>query len=170
MKCTLPIFSLKNNINTAYFIHDRFASGSAFIPEIKQSGGVDSVVIVMKFPGGQICTLDNHRKAFYGYDQRVEIHGSRGMLQLHNHPISSVTFSNSQGIRGDTLKDGMDRYADAYNSGVNHFIDLLTGKSTTPRSQGKDCLYNSLIAEAAMESLKSGKSINMAEFAAKFSI
>jgi len=138
-----------------------FCSGTAFIKEIKEAGDIDAVIVILRFPSGAIVSIDNHRRAMYGYDQRLEVHTAKGQLQVENYKKSKLVSSNVNGIRTETTAAGLDRYKEAYESEVVHFIELLTKENVTPRVVPEDCVYGALIADAAAQSLKTGKPVSL---------
>ena len=114
----------------------------------------------------------------YGYDQRAEVHTSRGMYSAENLGHTSVQVADSRGFTTDNPPDCMyiffflilslviyyfflvlTRYKDAYESETRHFIALLQGEETEPRSPMRDYVVTAKIAEAAKTSLASGKPV-----------
>jgi myo-inositol 2-dehydrogenase/D-chiro-inositol 1-dehydrogenase len=138
-----------------------YCTGTAFFKEIREAGDIDAVVVVLRFPSGVIASIDNHRRAMYGYDQRLEVHTSAGQFQVQNQARSVVVESNAKGIITDNPPAGLDRYKEAYEAEVFHFFDLLSKKGVKPRVLPEDCLYGAYIAEAAKESLKTGKVVSL---------
>jgi myo-inositol 2-dehydrogenase/D-chiro-inositol 1-dehydrogenase len=133
-------------------------------------GELDAVTVVLRYPSGAIGTIDNNRCAGYGYDQRMEIFGSVGYLHLDNQTKSStVTSSHSSttspgNYQGrERLISGMERYGDAYEEEVHHFLDVLTGK--VPKSEvtvtSNDIYRASKIADAAIKSFKTGERVQI---------
>jgi myo-inositol 2-dehydrogenase/D-chiro-inositol 1-dehydrogenase len=153
-------------------IHDfdmaRFLSGSEVTevhaygavlvdPEIGKAGDIDTAVISLKFANGALGIIENSRKAVYGYDQRVEVFGSKGTaLADNNTPTSMVIFNESGTIRDKPLYFFLERYEKAFVAEMKAFVDAVREKTTTPVS-GNDGLATVLIALAAKQSLKSGK-------------
>jgi myo-inositol 2-dehydrogenase/D-chiro-inositol 1-dehydrogenase len=77
-----------------------YAKGGVRVdPEIGAAGDIDTAVITLQFQNGVIATIDNSREAIYGYDQRVEVFGSKGMVTVANPLTDTVTFSGSQATR-----------------------------------------------------------------------
>ena len=75
-----------------------YATGGVRVdPKIGEAGDIDTTVITLRFQNGVIATIDNSREAVYGYDQRVEVFGSKGMVTAANPPTNTVTFSGSKG-------------------------------------------------------------------------
>ena len=153
-------------------IHDfdmvRFLSGSEVTevhaygavlvdPEIGKAGDIDTAVISLKFTNGALGIIENSRKAVYGYDQRVEIFGSKGAAMADNNtPTSMVVFNESGTIRDKPLYFFLERYEEAFVAEMQAFVNAIREDKPTTVS-GNDGLAPVLIALAAQESLKSGK-------------
>jgi myo-inositol 2-dehydrogenase/D-chiro-inositol 1-dehydrogenase len=153
-------------------IHDfdmvRFLSGSEVTevhaygavlvdPEIGKAGDIDTAVISLKFTNGALGIIENSRKAVYGYDQRVEIFGSKGTAMADNNtPTSMVVYNESGTIRDKPLYFFLERYEAAFIDEMKAFVNAIREDKTTAVS-GKDGLAPVLIALAAQDSLKRGK-------------
>ena len=153
-------------------IHDfdmaRFLSGSEVTevhaygtvlvdPEIGKAGDIDTAVISLKFANGALGIIENSRKAVYGYDQRVEVFGSKGTAMADNNtPTSMVVYNESGTIRDKPLYFFLERYEAAFIDEMKAFVNAIQEDKTTAVS-GKDGLAPVLIALAAQESLKRGK-------------
>jgi len=137
-----------------------FTVGASFIPELKAHGDIDSVAVVLRFGNGEIATIDNNRSAVYGYDQRTEIFGVHGMIQVDNRESTSVVLSDGHGVASDNPLPGMQRYAVAYREEIDHFINVLHGKEE-PRVTHHDCLVVHRIADAACKSWKTGQPVEL---------
>ena len=153
-------------------IHDldmaRFLSGSEVTevhaygtvlvdPEIGKAGDIDTAVISLKFANGALGIIENSRKAVYGYDQRVEVFGSKGTAMADNNtPTSMVVYNESGTIRDKPLYFFLERYEAAFIDEMKAFVNAIQEDKTTAVS-GKDGLAPVLIALAAQESLKKGK-------------
>jgi myo-inositol 2-dehydrogenase/D-chiro-inositol 1-dehydrogenase len=130
-------------------------------PAIGQAGDVDTAMVVMRTASGVLCHIQNSRRATYGYDQRLEVFGEKGMLQAGNLVESTVTRANAQGVTTSKPLDFfLQRYADAYKAEMEHFVTAVTTKKPVmPGPQdGRKAL---LLAEAALESLKSRKPVEV---------
>jgi myo-inositol 2-dehydrogenase/D-chiro-inositol 1-dehydrogenase len=134
-----------------------YAVGSASIPELAQRGDIDNVVVVLRFPSGAICTIDNNRRALYGYDQRLEVFGAHGMVQVDNPRQSELTYADFTGFHTDKTQPGLVRYKVAYKNEIDHFVNLLIGRETEPRVVPTDLVRLAQIADTAIESFKLGK-------------
>ena len=152
-------------------IHDfdmaRFLSGSEVTEvhaygtvlvdqEIGKAGDIDTAVISLKFSNGALGIIENSRKAVYGYDQRVEVFGSKGTAMADNNtPTSMVVYNESGTIRDKPLYYFLERYEAAFIDEMKAFVNAIQEDKTTAVS-GKDGLAPVLIARAAQESLKRG--------------
>ena len=115
----------------------------------------------MQTASGKICVITNSRRATYGYDQRMEVHGSKGMLRAGNIHNSTVEIANGQGFNADPLLHFFtERYALAYGNEVKAFIDGIA-KGKTPRPNGFDGLMAQKLADAATESRQTGKQVKV---------
>jgi myo-inositol 2-dehydrogenase/D-chiro-inositol 1-dehydrogenase len=135
--------------------------GSALVDEkITDIGDVDSVMLIMKSETGKLIHINGSRRAVYGYDQRVEVFGSEGMVISNNQTPTSITrFSNQQTDVKDPLYSFfIDRYEDAYNLQLTSFIENVLGnKPVSPNFE--DGKKAQLLAEAAQKSLELGKPV-----------
>ncbi|MDH3715398.1 MAG: inositol 2-dehydrogenase [Gammaproteobacteria bacterium] len=131
-------------------------------PAIGEAGDVDSATAVLKTVSGRICTISNSRRATYGYDQRIEVHGSGGMLRAGNPRATTVEIADSGGYRREPLLDFfMERYREAYRSELSAFVDSV--RNATPCSpDGRDGLLALLLADAAARSVAEGRTIDVA--------
>ncbi|MDE0214465.1 MAG: inositol 2-dehydrogenase [Deltaproteobacteria bacterium] len=136
------------------------AAGSALVDEaIGDAGDVDTAVAVLRSSGGRLCVISNSRRAVYGYDQRIEVHGSAGMLSAGNPVATTVTRADGSGFVTDPLNDFfMDRYADAYRLEMAAFCAVVRG-GDVPYPNGHDGLAALAIADAASESLATGRTV-----------
>ena len=140
------------------------AVGAVLIdPAIGEAGDVDTAVITLKFENGAIATIDNSRKAVYGYDQRVEVFGSKGCARNENDVPNTVVVSDAQCTSSQNTYSIMwDRYTGAFVSEMQAFADAVLNDKETPVT-GMDGLYPVLMAAAATKSLKEGRPVKIAE-------
>ncbi len=130
-------------------------------PEIGKAGDIDTAMVVLKTASGCIAQISNSRRAVYGYDQRIEAFGSKGMLQAGNQIGTTVTFSGEPGVIGDKpLHFFLERYAEAYRTELQHFVDCCLGKAK-PQTSIEDGRKALVLAEAAGQSLKSGQPVRL---------
>ncbi len=138
------------------------AVGSCLVdPAIGQAGDVDTAAVQLKTASGRIAQISNSRRAAYGYDQRIEVHGALGLLAAGNRQATTVTLASAGGYRTDpALPFFLERYAEAYRLELAAFIGaVLDGAAISPT--GEDGLKAQLLADAATQSARSGQSIRL---------
>lgn len=134
-----------------------YAAASSLVdPEIGRAGDHDTAAVTLKTAGGAVCVIQNSRRATYGYDQRIELHGSAGMLRAGNATATTVEAADVGGFRTEpALPFFLERYAAAYREELDAFVcAVLDGKSVSPT--GEDGLRALLLADAATESARTG--------------
>jgi myo-inositol 2-dehydrogenase/D-chiro-inositol 1-dehydrogenase len=139
-----------------------YAAGSSLVdPAIGQAGDVDTAAVLLKTASGKICQISNSRRATYGYDQRIEVHGSKGLLSAANVHETTVTFAGAGGVVADPVQNFfLERYSAAYRNEVEAFIDaVVDGKKISP--DGNDGLRAQMLADAATESRESGRPVKI---------
>jgi myo-inositol 2-dehydrogenase/D-chiro-inositol 1-dehydrogenase len=130
-----------------------FASGSALVSEdIAAEGDIDTAVVTMKTASGRLCNITNSRRCVYGYDQRIEVFGSAGMLRAGNQTETQVEHANGDGFRTDpVLPFFLERYADAYRLQLDRFLRAVAGDDNE-MPDGIDGLKALKMADAAQKS------------------
>lgn len=125
-------------------------------PEIGQAGDVDTCIITLKFANGALGVIDNSRQAVYGYDQRIEVFGSKGCITADNETPNNTTLYTADGVTKEKpLWFFLERYNDAFIAEENAFVDAcLNGTDTAVGAF--DGLQPVLIAIAAKESCEKG--------------
>ena len=138
------------------------ALGSALVdPAIGKAGDVDTAAVQMQTASGRIAVITNSRRATYGYDQRIEVHGSKGMLRAGNVPMTTVERADGSGFSGDVIQNFfIDRYAAAYAAEIEAFIDAVES-GTAPSPSGRDGLEAQKLAEAATKAWKTGEVVRV---------
>ncbi|MEP3280035.1 MAG: inositol 2-dehydrogenase [Stappiaceae bacterium] len=138
------------------------AMGSSLIdPEIGRAGDVDTAVAQMKTASGKICQISCSRRATYGYDQRIEVHGSEGMIRAKNVHETNVELANTNGFIADRAKEFfLERYMEAYERELAVFVDVVT-KGTAPSPSGYDGLMAQVLADSATVSAQEGRMIKL---------
>jgi myo-inositol 2-dehydrogenase/D-chiro-inositol 1-dehydrogenase len=138
-----------------------FATGSVMIePALATIGDVDTAMVVMKAPSGALVHINNSRVAVYGYDQRVEAFGSKGMVQSENWRATSLRrwTATATAAQDPLLHFFIQRYAQAYLDELNEFIDVVLNR-TQPTVGFEDGRKALILADAAWESLRSGRAV-----------
>lgn len=134
-----------------------FASGACLIdPAIAAIGDIDTARTTLRTADGRLCTISSSRRSGYGYDQRIEVYGARGMIRAGNVTETTLEAWGPDGGRTDRLRPFfLDRYARAYAREVEHFADVIEGAAplVTPR----DGVAALALAQAAMRSVRSGR-------------
>jgi myo-inositol 2-dehydrogenase/D-chiro-inositol 1-dehydrogenase len=132
-------------------------------PAIGAAGDVDTAVVTLRTVSGRLCQISNSRRASYGYDQRIEVHGAKGLLRACNVLPTTVELADASGIRTDpVLPFFLERYAAAYRTELGAFIAAVTGGAAA-RPDGADGLRALLLADAALEASRTGRSVRPAE-------
>ncbi len=140
------------------------AVGSSVVdPEIGQAGDVDTAVVTMTYADGRIAVIKNSRRAAYGYDQRVEMLGSKGLLQAQNMLENTVIKSTADGVVGaKPTYFFLERYMPAYRAEWDAFVQAATSGAAVPVTLD-DGVAALAMAEAATQSARSGAPVQMAE-------
>ncbi|WP_415721837.1 inositol 2-dehydrogenase [Photobacterium ganghwense] len=139
-----------------------YAQGSNLVdPAIGQAGDIDTALIVMKFPSGAMATITNSRRSGYGYDQRIELHGEKGLLTAKNiHENAVEQWGEAGCVAAKPEHFFLQRYDAAYKAEWTHFVDVLAGRAQ-PECSGYDGELALLMADKALESLKTGKEVKL---------
>jgi myo-inositol 2-dehydrogenase / D-chiro-inositol 1-dehydrogenase len=137
-----------------------FAYGATLVdPAIGEAGDIDSAMVLLKTASGRMAHINNSRRAAYGYDQRVEVHGSGGRLIAGNRTPTTVELADANAVTADKpLHFFLERYADAYRIELNAFLDAVANKTPMPvgAEDGRQAL---VLADAALESLRTGRPV-----------
>jgi myo-inositol 2-dehydrogenase/D-chiro-inositol 1-dehydrogenase len=141
-----------------------YAAGGVMVdPAIGQAGDIDTAVITLKFASGAIGTIDNSRKAVYGYDQRAEVFGSGGMVSTANNTANTSVYSSSEGVLSEKpLYFFLERYMDSFIEEMREFIEAVRNDSPTPVT-ALDGRKPVVIAMAAKKSLDEGRPVKLTE-------
>ncbi len=140
-----------------------YATGSVMIePALAGLGDVDTAMVVMKAPSGALVHINNSRLAVYGYDQRVEAFGAKGMVQSENWRANSLRRSTAHATdaQAPLLHFFIQRYAQAYLDELNEFIAVVADHAA-PGVDFEDGRRALLLADAAWESLRSGRTVTV---------
>ena len=139
-----------------------FATASCLIdPEIGANGDVDTALVTLKTPSGKLCQISNSRRAAYGYDQRIEVLGSKGMAQAENQLESTVVITTDEGATSAKPQHFfLERYAAAYQVELNNFIRSVQGEEQ-PLATEHNGLMALVLADAAVESARTGQVIKL---------
>lgn len=143
------------------------ASASVLVDQkIGELGDFDSASVILTTASGKQCVISNSRRASYGYDQRIEVHGSLGAVSAENQRPVSIEVATKTGYNRPPLHDFfMTRYTQAYATEIAAFIDALDNK--TPASpSAQDGLMALALAEAALKSVREMRAVKLSEIIA----
>jgi myo-inositol 2-dehydrogenase / D-chiro-inositol 1-dehydrogenase len=133
-------------------------------PNAKAIGDVDTAVVSVTFANGAIGSIENCRVSAYGYDQRVEIHGSSGMVRADNELSSTVTVADADGFHAPTLPHFyLDRYRPAFRRELESFLRALDGEA--PEVSGRDGVAAVAAAAAAKRAYDEQRTVRLDEVA-----
>lgn len=134
-------------------------------PAIGEAGDVDTAVILLRFANGVIGTIDNSRKAVYGYDQRVEVFGSGGMVQSLNNTPDNNVYANEEGVQSaKPLYFFLERYMDSFIAEMKAFVASVQ-EDTPPPVTGEDGRIPVVIGLAAKKSYLEHRPVKVSEIA-----
>lgn len=139
-----------------------YATAAALVDlQVRDLGDYDTATVVLTTASGKQATILNSRRASYGYDQRIEVHGSTGMIQAENQRPADIQIATADGFSKPPLFDFfMTRYTAAYEAELTSFLAALeTGAQMSPN--GEDGLQALRLAEAALASVEQGRPITL---------
>lgn len=144
-------------------IESVYVTGNAFEEAAQEAKDLDTVITVLRMSDGSFGTIDNSRRCAYGYDQRIEVFGSKGSILSNNKAPDTVVMSTDKGIAGGLpYSFFMDRYADAYAGVMTAFVDMIQKGAEAPVS-GKDGRASIVAAMAAAKSAREGRAVRLEE-------
>ena len=139
------------------------AASNLVDPEIGKAGDADSASVLMTTASGKHCTISCSRRASYGYDQRIEVHGSEGAVSAMNHAEARIEHAGPNGYaRPPNQHFFITRYMDAYRAGIEAFVASLSESRPAPVS-GEDGLRALALALAAMRSVEEARTVRVDE-------
>ena len=139
-----------------------YAVGSSLVdPTIGAAGDVDTAAVTLTTASGRICQISNSRRATYGYDQRIEVHGSNGMLRAENILENAVEAAGPDGFRKAPAQHFfLERYEAAYRAEMAHFVDAVA-RGVAPSPSVEDGLRAQILADSAAKSLETGAPVSL---------
>lgn len=145
-------------------VEEVYAQGAVLIdPAIGAIGDVDTAITTLTFKNGAMGVIDNSRQAVYGYDQRVEVFGSKGYVEVENDFPNSAKLSTADGVTSDKPQYFfLERYKMSYIEELKAFVDAVA-KGKEPPVTGNDGLQPVLIGMAALKSLKEKRPVKIKE-------
>lgn len=145
-------------------VREVFAAGAVKVDKaIGEAGDIDTAVITLVFEDNTMAVIDNSRKAAYGYDQRLEVFGSKGMALADNNFPNSHKLYSEKGVSGDLpLHFFLERYQESYNNEMHDFINALNTGGEMPVG-GIDGLMSIIIGLAARKSVEENRPVKISE-------
>ncbi|MCK5371494.1 MAG: inositol 2-dehydrogenase [Cyclobacteriaceae bacterium] len=137
-----------------------YSRGAVLVdPAIGDAGDIDTALTTLTFEDGTMANIDNSRKAVYGYDQRLEVFGSKGMVKADNNFPDNHQHYSADGIHGSLpLNFFLERYTTSYLNEMAAFFKSIRTGEDLPVS-GKDGLEAMKIALAALKSVKENRPV-----------
>jgi myo-inositol 2-dehydrogenase / D-chiro-inositol 1-dehydrogenase len=141
-----------------------YASGAVLIdPQIGEAGDIDTAITTLKLANGALASIDNSRQAVYGYDQRVEVFGSKGSVVAYNNTETRTVFTSTDGVVSDQpVYFFLERYTKSFMQEIEEFIQAVT-EDKTPLVTGQDGLAATLVGLAAKKSFDLNKPVEVAQ-------
>ncbi len=145
-------------------VEEVYAAASSLVdPAIGAAGDVDTAVITLKFANGALGVIDNSRRAVYGYDQRLEIFGDKGMVKVENERPTTAVYSGENGVTADKpLYFFLERYMDAYAEEMRQFAAAIRQGKPVPVT-GADGRAPVVLALAAWQSFQENRPVEVNE-------
>jgi myo-inositol 2-dehydrogenase/D-chiro-inositol 1-dehydrogenase len=145
-------------------VDEIYTAGAVMVdPEIGKAGDLDTALVVLRFTNGVIGTIDNSRKAVYGYDQRVEMLGSAGSIATANCYPNEALISTGENVRRDLpLNFFMDRYTASFAQELREFVAAVRAGTPTPVT-GIDGRIPVVMGLAARKSYDEGRPVKLSE-------
>ena len=148
-------------------VNELYAAGEVLVdPAIGQAGDVDTAVVTLRYADGAIGSIDNSRRSVYGYDQRVEVLGSKGMVSVANPKPDTAEWSTADGVRSTLpLFFFIERYTDSYIAEMRAFVECIQ-QDKPPAVTGADGRMAVAMGHAAKKSLAENRPVRLEEVAA----
>jgi myo-inositol 2-dehydrogenase/D-chiro-inositol 1-dehydrogenase len=160
---TIHDFDMARYLSGSEVVEVYAAAGVMVDPGIGEAGDVDTAVITLRFANGAIGTIDNSRKAAYGYDQRVEVFGSDGMVQAHNNTLDNDVYTNADGVHSaKPLYFFLERYMESFIAEMKDFVKSIQ-EDTLPPVTGMDGRTPVMIGMAAKKSYIEKRPVALSE-------
>lgn len=139
------------------------AGGVMVDPQIGAVGDVDTAVITLRFENGAIGAIDNSRRAVYGYDQRVEVFGSRGMVTVSNNTPDTHVYSDGEGVHSSLpFYFFQERYSESFMAEMIEFVAAVKN-DTQPPATGVDGRIAVIMGQAAQISHQENRPVRLSE-------
>ena len=163
MDMTIHDFDMARFLIDSEVVEIYAAGGVRIDPEIGKAGDLDTVLLLLKYADGTLGTIDNSEKAAYGYDQRVEVFGSKGAIQIANNYPNAAVVSTGESIHHDLpLYFFIERYLDSYIAEMGCFVEAVRQDGPVPVT-GLDARFPVVMGLAAKRSIDENRPIRLAE-------
>jgi myo-inositol 2-dehydrogenase/D-chiro-inositol 1-dehydrogenase len=145
-------------------VEEIYAAGGVMVdPAIGQAGDIDTALITLRFANGVIGSIDNSRRAVYGYDQRVEVFGSGGGVVVSNNTPHNAVYSHAEGVQSALpLYFFLERYQEAYVAELKAFVEAIQ-RDTPPPVTGRDGRIPVVMGLAAWKSYRENRPVKLSE-------
>ena len=145
-------------------VEEVFTAGAVLVdPKIGEVGDIDTAVITLRYQNGAIGTIDNSRQAVYGYDQRVEVFGSDGVVMVSNNTPDTAVISDAIGVHGPLpLFFFLERYTESYITEMKAFIECVI-QDKSPPVTGTDARIPVVMGHAAKKSYLENRPVKLRE-------
>ncbi len=149
---------------TSSEVEEVYAAGAVLVDKaFEEAGDVDTAITTIRLKNGTLAVIDNSRQAVYGYDQRIEVFGSRGSISAANEVHTTTVLMTNEGVRSEKPLDFfLDRYQASFRAELEEFITAIE-RDTEPPVGGMDGLKPILIGLAAKKSLVEGRLVKVDE-------
>jgi myo-inositol 2-dehydrogenase/D-chiro-inositol 1-dehydrogenase len=163
MDMTIHDFDMARYLVGCEVVEVYTCGGVRIDPEIGKVGDLDTVLVTLKFEDGTFGTIDNSEKAAYGYDQRVEVFGSKGAIHITNNYPNSAIISTADSIRCDKpLYFFIERYVESYVVEMTSFIEAVL-QDKPPIVTGHDARPPVVMGLAARKSYDENRPVKLSE-------
>jgi len=145
-------------------VEEVYATGGVLIdPRIGAAGDLDTVLVTLRYANGALGSIDNSRRAVYGYDQRIEVFGSEGNVVVANRTPDNTIYSDADGVHSALLLHFfIERYAEAYLNEMREFIACVL-EDKVPSVTGIDGRIPVVIGLAAWKSYREQRPVKLSE-------
>jgi myo-inositol 2-dehydrogenase/D-chiro-inositol 1-dehydrogenase len=145
-------------------VEEVYAAGGVMVdPAIEEAGDIDTTIITLHFENGALGAIDNSRQAVYGYDQRVEMFGSEGVVVVSNNTPDRAVISDATGVHSALpLFFFVERYTESYIAEMNAFVECVR-KDKTPPVTGWDGRIPVVMGYAAKKSYQENRPVKLSE-------
>jgi myo-inositol 2-dehydrogenase/D-chiro-inositol 1-dehydrogenase len=145
-------------------VEEVYAAGGVMVdPQIREAGDIDTALVTLRYANGAIGSIDNSRQAVYGYDQRVEVFGSKGGIVAVNKTPDSAVYSDADGVHSaKPLYFFIERYTEAYIAEMKEFMTCVL-EDKSPSVTGVDGRIPVVMGLAAWKSYRENRPVKLSE-------